>query len=148
MTDDKLEASTIRWMRWGAVLMVLFALAFPFYRVFEPAAREDAREAHASHLAAQGRNLYRVECAECHGVGDELGDAPTLNSKQFLSSVTDEQISQLIAVGIPGSDMAAYSLDYGGTLTRTQITAITAYLRSLQVTAPDLPEWRDPSANV
>lgn len=142
--DAELEASTTRWMQWGLLLIVLFALAFPIFRIYEPADRESAQDGLSSSLAAQGANLYQIECAGCHGIDDQFGFAPVLNSAQFLSNVSDEQIGQLIAVGIPGSDMAAYSLDFGGTLTSSQITAITTYLRSLEPTAPDVPEWRSP----
>jgi hypothetical protein len=76
-----------------------------------------------------GRSASRRGCGSCVGL---------------LSSVSDDQIGQLIPVGIPGSDTAAYSLDFGGTLTSSQVTAITTYLRSLEPTAPDVPEWRSP----
>ncbi|MCH7902033.1 MAG: c-type cytochrome, partial [Acidobacteria bacterium] len=66
------------------------------------------------------------------------------NSQQFLTSVTDEQVSSIIAHGIPGSEMSAYGLDFGGFLTLQQINGITAFLRSLEEDAPDRPDWRFP----
>ena len=65
----------------------------------------------------------------------------------FLALVLAVQVSVLIAVGIPGTDMSAYSLDFGGPLTLEQIDALTKYLRSLEEFAPDFPGWREPLEN-
>jgi len=145
--DEALEQSTNRWMRWGLILIGLAVLAFPAYRLYEPAGREASRETLLASLAEQGEHLYALNCAACHG-GDGLGGVgPALNAEQFLISVDDDQISALIAVGVPGSDMSAYSLDFGGPLTLEQIDALTTYLRSLEEGAPDFPGWREPLDN-
>lgn len=142
--DEELERSTNKWMAWGVGIMLAMALIFPVYRFFEPSNREADREAQAGFLAAQGADLFASNCASCHGIEGTGGIAPALNSKQFLEAATDEQVAALIAVGVPGTQMGAYSLDFGGSMTLEQIDAITAYLRSLEETAPDFPEWRDP----
>ena len=142
--NEDLERSTNQWMAWGVGIMLAMALIFPVYRFFEPTNREADREAQAGFLAEQGADLFGSNCASCHGIEGAGGTAPALNSKQFLEAADDEQIAALMAVGVPGTDMSAYSLDFGGSLTLEQIDAITAYLRSLEDTAPDFPEWRDP----
>ena len=142
--DRALEESTNRWMRWGLVIMLVMVAIFPVYRFYEPSNRADALETHLASLAEQGRELWSVNCAACHGSDGQGGIAPALNSEQFLTSAEDEQITALIAVGVPGSQMAAYAIDYGGPLTSEQIQALTTYLRSLEETAPDFPTWRDP----
>jgi mono/diheme cytochrome c family protein len=133
-------------MAWGLGLIVAAVVAFPLYRVYEPFSRESARETHLASLADQGAVLYQSGCASCHGADGLGGIAPALNSKQFLAA-EDEQIRQLIAVGVPGSAMSAYSLDFGGALTLEQINALTGFLRSLEETAADFPGWRDPLNN-
>jgi mono/diheme cytochrome c family protein len=142
--DPALEASTNRWMTGGLVIIVLMVLAFPAYRLYEPANRDEARAAHLASLAEQGSQLFAQNCAACHGDTGMGGSAPALNSKQFLAAADDEQIASLIAVGVPGSPMSAYSLDFGGPLTLEQIDALTVYLRSLEPDAPDNPDWRAP----
>ena len=142
--DEALEESTNKWMMWGIGLMVAMALIFPLYRFYEPSNREADREAQLGFLAEQGAELFSSNCTSCHGVDGSGGIGPALNSQQFLEAASDEQISALIAVGVPGSQMSAYSLDFGGSLTLEQIEAITTYLRGLEETAPDFPEWRDP----
>ncbi len=42
---------------------------------------------------------------------------------------------------MPGTQMSAYSLDFGGPLTLEQIEALTTYLRSLEPDAPSVPDW-------
>lgn len=142
-TDDQLDASTNRWMAVGVVLLIVMVLVFPFYRWYEPSARDEERVAQAASLAEEGGNIWQFNCASCHGLNGEGGIGPALNSEQFLQSANDEQIRNLTAVGVPGSQMSAYSLDFGGPLTSEQIRSVTAYIRSWEEDAPDRPDWRD-----
>lgn len=144
--DDELQAETNRWMAVGLVLLVLFILIFPLYRLYEPAQRADARELQQASLAAVGADLYEVNCSSCHGIDGKGGIAPALATMQFLGSVSEDQIIQLTALGVPGSEMVAYSLDNGGPLTSEQIRAIAVYLQSLEEVAEDNPSWRYPLA--
>ncbi len=146
-TDEELEASTDRWMRSVIVLLFLFALAFPVYRVYEPGSRAEARESHAAFLAEQGAGLFETNCSSCHGVNGGGGIAPALGASEFLQMADDDQIFQLIAVGVPGTEMVAYSSDKGGPMTRAQIDAVTAFLRSLEEEAESNPNWRTPLAD-
>jgi mono/diheme cytochrome c family protein len=144
--DPELEKSTNRWMAWGAVLLFLLVLAFPVYRILQPKQLADAQAAHSAELAAQGEEIFTANCAQCHG-GEATGAiGPALNSEQFLSSVSDLQMHQLISTGVPGTLMVAYSADFGGTFTQQQITATVAYLRGFEETAPDFPDWLRPLA--
>lgn len=145
--DPDLERSTNRWMAWGLALLAAAVVAFPLYRLYEPSSREEARELHLASLADQGASLYQTNCSSCHGADGLGGVGPALYTKQFLAA-DDRQIRQLIAVGVPGSPMNAYSLDFGGPFTLEQIDALTVFLRSLEETAADFPGWRDPLNNV
>ena len=140
--DDELEASTNRVMLIGGALLIAMALIFPLYRWFEPAGREANREAHLDSLAESGQELWGFNCASCHGLNGEGGVGPALNSRQFLQAAADDQIELLTAVGVPGSQMGAYSQDFGGPLTTEQIKALRIYIRSWEETAPDRPDWR------
>jgi mono/diheme cytochrome c family protein len=141
---DELEASTDKWRWAGLILMGLFFLAFPLFRFYEPAQRADAREAQIEFLAAEGSGLYQDSCASCHGPDGSGAFAPAIAAKEFLESVDDIQITQLIALGVPGTEMIAYSNDLGGPLTSQEVTAITTYLRSLEEDAISKPNWRTP----
>jgi len=143
----ELQESTNRWMWAGLVLMVLFILMFPIYRIYEPAQRAAAREEANGFLAAQGAELYEGECASCHGVEGRGGLAPAIGSRNFLESVDDEQITQLIGLGVPGTEMASYAIGYGGPMTVVEIESITTYLRSLEEESEYNPNWRTPLAD-
>ena len=142
--DPVVERSTRRWMIAGIALTVLFLLAFPIYRISEPANRAEARATLTESLTEQGQELFAANCAPCHGATGDGVDAPALNSQQFLSAATDEQIASLIAHGVPGTAMSAYSLDFGGYLTLEQIEAVATFIRSWEPNAPDRPDWRSP----
>ncbi len=141
--DEELEESTNRIMVYGAVLLVAMAAIFPLYRWIEPTNRTEARELHLDSLAATGETLWGFNCASCHGLNGDGGVGPTLNSKQYLQAASDEQTEQIIAVGVPGSLMSAYSQDFAGPLTSEQIRALALFIRSWEEDAPDVPDWRD-----
>ncbi|MEA2009542.1 MAG: cytochrome c [Actinomycetota bacterium] len=140
--DEAVERSTDKWMVWGVALMAVMIMAFAIYFWFESSSRADASEAHEAELVAHGSEAYAANCGACHGASGEGGIGPALNSTQFLGDTVDDQIKALIAVGIPGSDMAAYALEYGGALTAEEVDAVTAFIRSWEEDAPDNPEWR------
>jgi cytochrome c oxidase cbb3-type subunit 3 len=144
--DPQLEASTHRWMVWAIVLTFLLALAFPLYRILEPDRRAQAQETYLSGLTVQGETVYGENCSQCHGIEAQGGLGPALNAQQFLGAVDDRQMADLIATGIPGTLMAPYAADFGGSLTQTQIGSAVAYLRAFEEEAPDLPLWQTPLA--
>ncbi len=142
--DEDIDVATNRIMMWGVGLLGAMVLAFPLYRFVEPANREEAREVQLVSLQEQGSDLFQLTCSACHGLNGEGGIGPALNSIQFLQASSDEQTALLIAVGVPGSQMSAYSLDHGGPLTSEQIKALATFIRSWEDDAPDIPNWRNP----
>lgn len=144
--DEELEASTNRVMAYGVVLLFAMAAVFPLYRFTEPNNRAESRESQLSSLAETGEGLWGLNCASCHGLNGEGGSGPALNSKQFLQAAGDTQIETFVAVGVPGTQMSAYSQDFAGPFTSEQIRAVTVYLRSWEDDAPDRADWRDPQA--
>lgn len=142
-TDPEFEASTNRWMAAGVVLMALFVMAFPLYRSYEPGARSHARDVQAASLLDEGNRTYLDACASCHGKNGEGPDAPALNSRQFLDNAVVDQIVGLVSNGVPGTGMAAWSVDVGGPFTSEQILAVATFVDSWRTDAPDRPDWRD-----
>ena len=138
----ELERSLDRYLIWGLVFMVLLIAGFAAYRIREPGLRKDALRSQTTSYRAVGRTLYSASCAECHGKQAEGASGPTLDAKEFLKTTTDAQMQLLISGGVSGSDMPAWSLDYGGTMTDEQVRHIVTYLRSLEPNAPSVPGWR------
>ncbi len=84
-------------------------------------------------LIAEGEWLYDILCTQCHGtIGQGTPMAPALNSQGFLADTPDAAIVQIIAGGVPGTQMPAW----GGRLTEADLMAITAFIRSWEPTAP------------
>jgi mono/diheme cytochrome c family protein len=139
-----LERSLNRYMTWGLVFMVVLVGGFVAYRVREPSLRRDATRAQQRSYTAIGRQIFASDCATCHGSNATGGgDAPTLNSKEFLKTTSDDQIAALVSGGVSGTAMPAWSLDYGGTLTDEQVQQVVTYLRALESRAPSIPTWRN-----
>jgi len=142
-----LDRSLNRYLAWGLVFMVLLLIRFVAYRVREPGLRRDATRAQDSSYTAIGKQLFSANCAQCHGAAATGGgSAPTLNSRQFLKGTTDDQIFALVSGGVSGTEMPAWSLDYGGTFTDEQVRQVIVYLRSLEPKAPSVPAWRQGAA--
>jgi mono/diheme cytochrome c family protein len=139
---EELERSLDRYLAWGLVFMVVLIAGFFAYRVREPDLRANAIVQQQTSYREIGTELFATNCSGCHGKGANGGSAPVLNSTQFLKSTKDPQIQALVAGGISGTEMPAWSLAFGGTLTDEQIVQITTYLRSLEHNAPSVPNWR------
>jgi len=88
---------------------------------------------------ARGDRLFSITCTSCHGTsGYGSPMAPALNNALFLSSTSDAQIRQIIAMGVPGTVMPAWS----SRLSDAQLNDMIAYLRSLAPTAPTITQPR------
>ena len=137
-----LERSLDRYLMWGIVFMIVLIAGFVAYRAREPQLRKHAAADQQTAYRQIGTQLFATNCSGCHGKGAIGGSGPTLDSKQFLKATTNDQIRGLVAGGVPGTEMPAWSLAFGGTLTDEQVLQITTYLRSLEPKAPSVPNWR------
>jgi cbb3-type cytochrome c oxidase subunit III len=114
------------------------------------AANPDAAGAAATaSAAAQGATisrgvvLYAKYCALCHGPeakGYVADNAPSLVTREFLSSADDTFLVNSIALGRPDTAMAAYGKESGGPLSNEEIEDIVAFLRSHGAVAYQAPE--------
>jgi mono/diheme cytochrome c family protein len=143
--DPALVRSTRRWQQAGIWLMLVLVLSFPLYKLTESSRRANATALQQQAQITTGTQLWGLNCAECHGKMGQGISAPALNSQQFLTSVTDAQMTNIIRGGIPGTAMPAWLTDYGGPLTDQEIAALVTYIRSWEPTAPSRPDWRTPS---
>jgi mono/diheme cytochrome c family protein len=126
----------------GLVCMFLLIIAFPVYKLGEPARRERAKTRMTEENVTIGRAMFAQHCASCHGDDARGGRGfPTLGAKEFLASVSDRQLQWLISGGVPGTAMSAYDLDLGGPFTSQEVARLVAYLRSLEEGAPSVPDW-------
>jgi mono/diheme cytochrome c family protein len=88
--------------------------------------------ARSSQVAAQseGARLFQQQCAQCHGP-DGRGVAglktPDFANPAIQASLTDEQITQIIENGKPGTMMPAWR----GKMSAEEIKAVQTFVRSL-----------------
>lgn len=77
---------------------------------------------------ASGKQLFSVQCQPCHGPSGDLVAGVDMRKGQFKRASTDEEISRIIANGVPGTGMPPFSLP------ENSRTALVAYIRSLHET--------------
>ncbi len=136
------ERALDRYYMVGLACMLALIVAFPIYKMGEPARRERTLEAMREENITIGASMFAQHCAACHGDEARGGRGfPTLGAKEFLTSVSDKQLQWLVSGGIPGSAMVAYDLDLGGPFTAQEISRVVTYLRSLEEGAPSVPGW-------
>ncbi|MBI5281391.1 MAG: c-type cytochrome [Candidatus Solibacter usitatus] len=84
--------------------------------------------------AAQGRRIFESACSGCHGKQAKGGEGPALNNKVLLESATDSYLVETVSRGRRGTAMASFlePSPVRGALSRAEIEAVVAYLRSLQ----------------
>lgn len=91
-------------------------------------------------ILALGERIFSTTCVACHGENGSGGTGPALNSQQFLTSKTDEQVLQAITNGgwRPMSTMPAF----GDRLTTIELQALVEFIRAWEPTAPSVANPR------
>jgi putative heme-binding domain-containing protein len=77
----------------------------------------------------EGREVFRLRCAECHGAAGEGGRAPNLANGVFYHGGTDTDLYRTIEGGIPGTEMPGFSAS------ELRLWQLVAFLRSLNTAA-------------
>jgi mono/diheme cytochrome c family protein len=124
------------------VMTLAIIITFQLYINREPARIEKDIEMEHQRAFRAGSFLYRDNCVTCHGPKGQGGIGPALNSRPFLTSVSDQTLFNLTSTGVPGTVMPAWNQAFGGPFTSEQINDIVAFLRSWEPTAPE-PEVVD-----
>ena len=128
-----------RTMRWLAFVVLLTGSARLYAErsilAQEPPVKNPA--ANNPHLGnaqsiRSGMALYRIRCADCHGLDARGYRGPDLTAL-LAGDMTDERLFQTIRKGVPGTDMpATRELDTSD----DDLLMMIAYLRKLGTVAP------------
>jgi putative heme-binding domain-containing protein len=120
-----LRMSSARWL-----LLVLVA-ACATARAQEPPAPNPAKNnPHLGNREAirSGMTMYRVRCADCHGLDAKGYRGPDLTALLAGSDMTDERLFDTIRKGVPGTDMPSSQAS------DDELLLTIAYLRNLSMT--------------
>lgn len=79
----------------------------------------------------QGRRLFELHCASCHGPRGEGGKGPTLAQPVLPRAGDAESLRKIIRDGISGTEMPSARFD------RSDVPAVAAFVRSLGRLPPE-----------
>jgi mono/diheme cytochrome c family protein len=68
--------------------------------------------------------LYQANCAGCHGQDGRHGAARPLNDGLYLALIGKQKLREVIAKGVPNTNMPPFAQDAGGALTEQQISVL------------------------
>lgn len=151
-SDEELEGKIrMRYLTWGVVLTIFFAIALPLYWINEQSRLGEEVEGFFAVSVERGAALYAANCAQCHGAdaqgggaaspynADESWPAPNLTTiaarYEDNPNVTDirQYIINTLEVGRPGTPMPTWGAAYGGPWNDQQIEEVTDFILSRQV---------------
>lgn len=97
-------------------------------------------------VSRDGSTLYAEYCSACHGVDGGSSNVPTiqapvLSNPDTLAVASDDFLRTIIERGRSGSDMPGWG-DGHGNLSRVEIDAIVAHIRSWEPEGADLRDIR------
>jgi cytochrome c oxidase cbb3-type subunit 3 len=82
--------------------------------------------------------IYKRNCAGCHGADGTLGPAPPLNDSLFRSLMPETELESVVISGRQGTPMPAFSRANGGALTPAQIHVLVHGIKGISGKAPQL----------
>lgn len=92
--------------------------------------------------------LYKQNCAGCHGADGQRGAARSLNDSLYLAFVTDAAMKEIISEGRMGTNMPAFAQRAGGTLTDQQIDLLISGMRAAWARPDDFRGLKLPGYSV
>jgi cbb3-type cytochrome c oxidase subunit III len=122
----------------GLVLTLALVGAFAVYSWRETNRLALAAEELTSESIQRGGEIYQSQCSACHGSQGEGGIGPALNNRAVLKNTLDSVFFSVIRSGVPGTQMPAWSVDYGGPLTDEGVREVVAFMRAWEPTAPEI----------
>ena len=109
-------------IRYSFSWICAFALLFPATERADAQASGDHQYTSADIEA--GSRVYTSECALCHGIGGGDVDGVNLRLGRFRSSVSDDDLREIITTGLSNARMPAFDLR------SDELDGIIAYIRA------------------
>ncbi len=118
------------------IMLLIVALIIPVLWITESNAQAMAKVQQHTTDVQRGAALYAQYCFQCHGLNGQGQIGPKLNGNPVVNSLSDDDIIRIISAGVPTTAdpsqflMPAWSEQYGGPLTQTDIQYLFALIRS------------------
>ena len=122
----------------GLLLTLLVMGGLAFYTLGETNRLASAAAHFNDERIARGEQIYRQQCVACHGAQGEGVSGPALKNRQVLKNTLDSVFFSVVRSGVPGTQMPAWSVDFGGPLTDEDVRDVVAFLRSWEPDAPEI----------
>lgn len=108
-----------------------------------------AQQWEAPHAVVDFTKLYAENCRGCHGAQGEVSGVIALDNPTYLAVVPRETLRTVIANGVPGTAMIAFSEEHGGSLTEKQIDVLVEGISAWAKGPPSgtLPAYSGPLGN-
>jgi mono/diheme cytochrome c family protein len=157
-SDDELEGKRLNLALWSAFgLLLIVGLSLPIYWLAEGGRQAGAVKDFQQTFIDRGLVVYttKAQCVNCHGpkgvggttsyvITDDKGayvqtvnwNAPALNT--VLWRFSQDEVTQILEYGRPGTPMPAWGSLGGGPLSDQQLQDVIAYLWSVQLTQKDM----------
>jgi cytochrome c oxidase cbb3-type subunit III len=75
--------------------------------------------------------IYKRNCAGCHGADGESGPAPPLNDSLFRALVPEGELERVVSAGRQGTPMPGFARTNGGTLTPAQVQVLVRGIKGI-----------------
>lgn len=116
---------SMRWIGFLATILILVTLTMAALR--EPASQARAADLQLRDAISEGTTLYLEYCVSCHGgAGEGISVYPALNA---AASMDPDVLLKTIERGRYNTQMAAYGIDEGGVLSRTQVESLVTLIQ-------------------
>jgi mono/diheme cytochrome c family protein len=103
------------------------------------------------HSVLDFEKIYTENCRGCHGTKDDPSGAITLDNPTYIAVIPRDTLRSIIAGGVTGTAMVAFSEEHGGMLTEKQIDVLVEGITALGAKNPPsgpLPAYSGPLGDV
>lgn len=118
------------------IMLAVVSLMIPVFWITESNAQAIAKVQQHTTAVDRGARLFAQYCFTCHGINGQGLVGPKLNGNPAVNKLTDDDLIRIISGGIADTAdpskllMPAWSEEYGGPLTQTDIQYLFALIRS------------------
>lgn len=118
------------------IMLAVVSLMIPVFWITESNAQAIAKVQQHSTAVDRGARLFAQYCFQCHGINGQGLVGPKLNGNPAVNKLTDADVIRIISGGIANTAdpskllMPAWSDQFGGPLTQTDIQYLFALVRS------------------